>query len=104
MSAAGKVIAFTGDLAMGRHPAWQAAEAAGAIVSRKVTREVHYLVAGPNAGSAEMQARAWGIQVITEQQFCELVRFQRGAIVADMDAATAGMIRHVMATGHLEAV
>jgi len=104
VSAAGTVIAFTGDLAMGRHPAWRAAEAAGAVVSRKVTREVHYLVAGPNAGSAEMQARAWGIPVITEQEFCELVRFQRGAIVAELDAATAGMIRHVMATGHLEAV
>ncbi len=72
----GKTILFTGSLqTMGRKEAQQLAEKAGAKNISAVSSKLNILVAGEKAGSKLKKANALGtIEVMTEQEFLELVR------------------------------
>ncbi len=70
----GKVFVFTGQLS--RYSRTEAAELIkkmGAEVGATVTRKIDYVVAGNEAGSKLKKARLWGLTIINEQQFEEMV-------------------------------
>lgn len=68
----GKVVVFTGTLALPRAEAKAAAQAAGARVSDAVSRKTGYLVAGSEAGSKLETAKRLGVTVIDEAEFLRL--------------------------------
>ncbi|WP_461210967.1 NAD-dependent DNA ligase LigA [Desulfocurvus sp. DL9XJH121] len=70
---AGLTMLFTGTLSMPRPRAAKLAEAAGAKVVKAVSRNVDYLVAGDKAGSKLAKAESLGVNVLTEQQFMDLL-------------------------------
>jgi DNA ligase (NAD+) len=71
----GRTFVFTGVLAsMGREEARSHVESRGGQTSSSVSSKVDYLVVGENPGSKLDRARDLGIQIITEDQFREMMK------------------------------
>jgi len=70
----GKTFVFTGTLkSLTREEAKRTVEDMGARVSSSVSKNTDYVVAGENPGSKIDRARALGINVLTEEEFKELI-------------------------------
>lgn len=71
---AGKRFVFTGGLgAMSRHEAQAIVERLGGAVASSVSKNVDFVVAGEEAGSKLKKAKELGIELLSEQQFFDLV-------------------------------
>jgi DNA ligase (NAD+) len=71
---AGKTFVLTGSLAsMTRDEATAAVQKRGAKVSASVSKKTAYVVAGIDPGSKLTQAAKWGVQVLDEKQFLQLL-------------------------------
>ena len=71
---AGKTFVFTGGLdRFTRDQAQSAVEAMGARVSSSVSKKTSYVVAGRDPGSKLEQAKALGVEILTEQGFAFLI-------------------------------
>ena len=71
----GKNICFTGALSsMTRSEAKGLVEAMGGNVVDSVSKKLRFLVAGADAGSKLDKAQSLGIQVISEEQFMEMIK------------------------------
>jgi DNA ligase (NAD+) len=71
---AGKTVVFTGSLEqMTREEAKAMAERLGAKAAGSVSKKTDYVVAGPGAGSKLDKAREFGVKVLTEDEWFDLV-------------------------------
>ena len=71
---AGKTVVFTGSLAqMTRNEAKVKALAAGAKVAGSVSKKTDYVVLGADAGSKEAKARELGVEILSEDDFLNLL-------------------------------
>jgi len=71
----GKTFVFTGTLErFPRSEAQRRVEALGARASSSLSSRTDYLVHGPGAGSKLEKARELGVQLLTEEEFLELIQ------------------------------
>ena len=71
----GKSVVFTGTLnALGRDEAKEIIEKLGGKASSSVSSKTYLVVAGENAGSKLEKARNFGIRVISEEEFLEMIQ------------------------------
>jgi DNA ligase (NAD+) len=78
-SLTGRTFVVTGTLtSMTREQAQEALTARGAKVTASVTKKTSYVVAGSEAGSKLAKAQEFGVPVLNEQQFIELLRSAGG--------------------------
>ena len=67
-------FAFTGTLpSFSRHQAMALVTMKGGAVMSHVTRRTDYLVAGEDAGSRLVRAKALGVRVISEDELCDML-------------------------------
>ena len=72
---AGKTIVLTGTLeSMTRSEAKAKAESLGAIVAGDVSSKTDYVIAGPSAGSKAEKAKRLGIQMLSEDEWLEMIK------------------------------
>src|SRR5262249_14704161 len=77
-SVAGKTVDFTGSLEkMTRDEAKAMAERLGAKTAGSVSKKTDYVVAGPGAGSKLGKAKEFGVTVLTEDEWFELIGEKR---------------------------
>jgi DNA ligase (NAD+) len=75
---AGKTVVFTGSLEkMTRDEAKAMAERLGAKTAGSVSKKTDYVVAGPKAGSKLTKAKDFGVTVLTEDEWFELIGEKR---------------------------
>ncbi|MFX0055514.1 MAG: NAD-dependent DNA ligase LigA [Promethearchaeota archaeon] len=73
---AGSTFVFTGALEkMNRSKAKELVESLGAKTSSSVSKNTTYVVAGPGAGSKLEKAKKLGIEILSEDEFIDLVGF-----------------------------
>ena len=71
---AGRTVVFTGTLEqMTRGEAKARAEALGAKVSGSVSKKTDYVVAGPGAGSKANKAAEFGVTILSEAEWLEML-------------------------------
>lgn len=96
------IYTFTGETVRPRAVLAEMVAKAGGVVESKVTRSTTYCVVGSDGGGSRAAlARYYGVPCITEDELCELLRVDRGAVVASFDRATKGIIEHTIAQGRV---
>jgi DNA ligase (NAD+) len=71
---AGKTVVVTGTLSAYTRDSIKAAIlSAGGSISDSVSRKTSYLIVGADAGSKLVKAQALGVELLTEQQFSDMI-------------------------------
>src|SRR5205823_4054713 len=77
-SVAGKTVVFTGSLEkMTRDEAKAMAERLGAKTAGSVSKKTDYVVAGPGAGSKLGKAKEFGVTILSEDEWFDLIGERR---------------------------
>ena len=71
----GKSIVLTGTLSeMGRRQAKELIQALGGRVTSSLSKKTDFLIAGDNPGSKLDRARQLGVEIVSENEFLDLIR------------------------------
>jgi DNA ligase (NAD+) len=70
----GKTVVLTGTLnSLTRKSATELLESLNATVTNTISKNTNFLIAGENAGSKLAKAKSIGIQILTEQEFLDII-------------------------------